>query len=254
MAPFSVVMPVHNEQDNLLYSLPALFSIKPDQIIIILDRCTDKSREIIEASSRKLGYKGDLLLVDVDEDFLDWRYRVARLFRMGFELSKNDTILTMAADIVLDHRVKDFVNTVQGTDVKLVSFGLKYYPVDLTYFVKRLVTLIFPSRGFSGVFIFSKKVWMETEDEEAVKMIPKAQDTFLSNSIKKRYATNHVWLNIIHLRHRKDAKDQYLRGVTAYRVSGKSLPSVFISSVLYLSPLMLMGYVHERERARQKLT
>ena len=71
---------------------------------------------------------------------------------------------------------------------------MKYYPVDLTYFVKRLVTLVFPARGFSGVFLFSKTAWMETEDEEAVKRIPKAQDTFLSNSIKKRYATRHVWL------------------------------------------------------------
>jgi hypothetical protein len=94
---------------------------------------------------------------------------------------------------------------------------------------------------------------METEDNEAVKRIPKAQDTFLSNSINKRYATKHVWLNIVHLRHRKDAKDQYLRGVTAYRISKKSLPSVFVSSVLYLSPFMLKGYVNERERAHRML-
>ena len=67
----------------------------------------------------------------------------------------------------------------------------------------------------------TKKVWIETEDEEAVKMILKAQDIFLLNSITRRYATNHVWVNIIHLRHRKDAKDQYLRGVTAFRISGK---------------------------------
>jgi len=247
-------MPIHNEENNLLYSLPTLFSLNPDQIIIIFDRCSDRSREIIESSSKMRGYKGNLLLVDVDEDFPDWRYRVARLFRMGFELSKNDTILTMAADIVLDLRIKDFVSAVQGGDVRLVSFGLKYYPVDLTYFVKRLVTFVFPARGFSGVFLFSKKAWKETEDEEAVKRIPKAQDTFLSSSIKKRYATKHVWSNIIHLRHRKDARDQYLRGVMAHRISKKSLPVVFVSSVIYLSPFMLKGYIVDRERARRKLT
>jgi glycosyltransferase involved in cell wall biosynthesis len=246
-------MPVHNEEDNLRYSLPTLFSIKPDQIIIILDRCNDRSRDVIKASSRRLNYKGDLVLVDVEENFPDWRYRVARLFRMGFELSKNDSILTMAADIVLDPRVKDYASTIQGSEIKLVSFGLKYYPVDLTYFVKRLVTLVFPARGFSGVFLFSKRAWMETEDEEAVKRIPKAQDTFLSNSIKKKYPTRNVWLNVVHLRHRKDAKDQYLRGVTAFRISKKSLPSVFVSSVLYLSPFMLKGYVNERERAHRML-
>jgi hypothetical protein len=118
------VMPVHNEEDNLCYSLPTLFSIEPDQIIIILDRCNDRSRDVIEALSRRLNYKGDLVLVDVEETFPDWRYRVARLFRMGFELSKNDSILTMAADIVLDPRVKDCVSTIQGSEIKLVSFGL----------------------------------------------------------------------------------------------------------------------------------
>ena len=253
MTPFSVVMPVHNEEDNLLYCLSSLFSLEPEQIIIILDRCSDRSRDLIEASSRRLGYKGELTLVDVGEDFPNWKYRVARLFRMGFELAKNDSILTMAADIVLDPRVSDYVSTVQGSDVKLVSFGLKYYPVDLTYFVKRIVTLVFPARGFSGVFLFSKRAWMETEDEEAVKRIPKAQDTFLSNSIKKRYTTKHVWLNIVHLRHRKDAKDQYLRGVAVARISSKSLPAVFISSILYLSPFMLKGYLNEREKTQRKL-
>ena len=249
---FSVVMPVHNEQDNLLYSLPGLFAIEPDEIIIVLDRCSDKSRAIIETSSEKLGYRGDIKLIEVSEDFPEWRYRVARLFRIGFSEARNDTILTMAADIVLDNRIRDYVQTIQSSNVKLVSFGLKYYPVDMIYFVKRLVTLVFPGRGFSGVFLFSKKAWMETEDEERVRKIVKAQDTFLSDSIKKKYSTRHVWLNVVHLRARRDVKDQYLRGVTVYQISRKSLPSAFVSSVLYLRPMMLVGYMHARERTRKR--
>jgi glycosyltransferase involved in cell wall biosynthesis len=248
---FSIVMPVHNEQESLLYILPALFAIEPDQVIVILDRCTDRSREVIEAVSRKLSYKGNLMLIEVSEDFPDWRYRVARLFRLGFAEARNDTILTMAADIVLDKKIEDYVPLIQSSGNKLISFGLKYYPVDMIFFVKRLVTLIFPGRGFSGVFLFSKKAWMETEDEKKVKQIVKAQDTFLSDSIKTRYSTRHVWLNVVHLRARRDRKDQYLRGVTAYQISGKSLPSVFISSVIYLRPLMLMGYIHARARAER---
>ncbi|MCX6649636.1 MAG: glycosyltransferase [Candidatus Bathyarchaeota archaeon] len=245
-------MPVHNEQDNLVYSLPALFAVEPDEIIIILDRCSDRSREVIDAASVKLDYKGDIKLIEVAEDFPDWRYRVARLFRIGFAKARNDTILTMAADIVLDKKIKDYVPLIESSDVKLISFGLKYYPVDMIFFVKRIVTLVFPGRGFSGVFLFSKKAWRETEDPEKVKRIVKAQDTFLSDSIKKRYSTRHVWLDVVHLRARRDVKDQYLRGVTAYQVSGKSLPSVFISSIIYLRPLMLMGYMHARDRARKQ--
>jgi glycosyltransferase involved in cell wall biosynthesis len=246
---FSVVMPVHNEQENLLYSLPALFSVEPDEIIVVLDRCNDGSRNIIETVSKKLGYKGSLKLLEVSKDFPDWGYRVARLFRLGFGEARNDTILMMAADIVLDKRIKDYVPLIKSSDSKLISFGLKYYPVNMIYFVKKLVTLFFPGRGFSGVLLFSKRAWMETEDEEMVKRIVKAQDTFLSNSIKTKYSTRHVWLNVVHLRARRDKKDQYLRGVTAYQVSGKSLLSVFISSIIYLRPLMLMGYLQAREKA-----
>jgi glycosyltransferase involved in cell wall biosynthesis len=247
LGKFSIVMPVHNEQDNLLYSLPTLFATEPDEIIIILDRCDDKSKEIIEAASGKLGYKGALRLIEVSENFPDYNYRVARLFRLGFTEARNDTILTMAADIVLDKRIAEYVPYIQSSKTKLISFGLKYYPIDLTYFVKKLITFIFPRRGFSGVFLFSKKAWIETEDEDKVKRIAKAQDTFLSNAIKTRYLTRHVWLNVVHLRVRKDAKDQYLRGVMAYRISGKSLPAVFVSSVIYLSPMMLKGYINAAE-------
>lgn len=250
MDKFSVVMPVHNEQDNLRYILPALFAAEPDEIVFILDRCSDGSRAVIKAASVKCGYRGNIKLIEVSQDFPDWRFRVARLFRLGFSEARNDAILTMAADIIIDKRVGEFVNVLESSETKLVSFGLKYYPVDPTYFVKRLITLVFPRRGFSGVFMFSRKAWMETEDPVLVKRIPKAQDTFLSNAIRTRYSTMHVWLNVIHLRVRRDAKDQYLRGVTAYQISGKSLPSVFLSSVLYLSPMMLKGYVDARNARR----
>jgi glycosyltransferase involved in cell wall biosynthesis len=243
-------MPVHNEQENLRYILPALFAAEPDEIIFMLDRCIDESKTIIDTASVRCGYRGNIKIIEVSQNFPDWRFRVARLFRLGFCEAKNDAILTMAADIIIDRRVGEFVKVIESSEIKLVSFGLKYYPVDPIYFVKRLVTFIFPHRGFSGVFMFSKKAWMETEDSVLVKRILKAQDTFLSNAIKTRYSTRHVWLDVIHLRVRKDAKDQYLRGVTAYQISGKSLPFVFLSSVLYLSPMMLKGYVDARNARR----
>jgi hypothetical protein len=244
-------MPVHNEQDNLLFSLPGIFALGPDEVVVVLDRCSDESRKVIEVAAERLGYAGNLKLIEVSGDFPDWRYRVARLFRMGFKAARNDTILTMAADIIPDKKIVDYVPTIESSDVKLVSFGLKYYPVSMVYFVKRLVTLVFPARGFSGVFLFSKRAWMETEDAEKVKRIAKAQDTFLARSIAGKYSTKHVWLNVLHLRVRRDAKDQYMRGVTAYQITRKSLPAVFASSIIYLSPMMLKGYIDAMAKTRK---
>ncbi len=242
-------MPIHNEEDNLRYSLPSIFALEPDEIVVLLDRCTDGSRAFISYAVKKLGYQGGLRLIEVDSNFPGWSFRVARLFRMGYEEARNDVILTTAADVILDPRIVNYVDPVIFSKVKLVSFGLRFYPIDFTYFAKRLVTLVFRERGFSGVFLFSREAWRETEDFEAVKKIIKAQDTFLAESIRKRYPTRHVWLNVVHLRIRKDPSDQYLRGVMSFRMGRKSTVSILASSILYLSPMMLKGYLDARAKS-----
>jgi glycosyltransferase involved in cell wall biosynthesis len=51
---FSVIMPIHNEEHNLHFSLPSLFRINPDEVVFVMDNCIDGSRELIEAYAREL--------------------------------------------------------------------------------------------------------------------------------------------------------------------------------------------------------
>ena len=186
MVRFSVVMPIHNEEKNLAFSLPSVFKLGPDEVILIFDRCTDRSHEVATKLAEKFDYDARTRFIELNEPSPKWNYRVAFLFRYGYENTKNENILATAADVVFDSRVKHFFDLIGNDNIKLISFGLKHYPLNFQYFVRRLICVFFPQRAFSGVFLFSKSAWLETEDEGSAKRIFKAQDTHLRLSIQKK--------------------------------------------------------------------
>jgi glycosyltransferase involved in cell wall biosynthesis len=240
-------MPIHNEYNMLQYSLEPMFSLEPDEIVVLFDRCTDRSKELVVAIAKKVKYTGNLKLIDINNLPPDWKYHVAKLYRDGFTIARNDVILTMAGDVILDKRIPNYIKEIENTNTKFISFGSKFYPANMVYFTKRLISLVFPERGFGGIFLFSKKAWMETEDQNEVKKLPKGQDTFLQLAIKKKYLTRHVWLNVLDLRVRVDKEDQYMRGVLAHQILHKSLLDVLFSTIVYLSPYMLIGYLRSKK-------
>lgn len=244
---FSVVMPIHNEERNLLYSLPSLFRLEPDEVVFVLDNCSDKSRQLIEYYARESNYKGNLKFLDVHDIPKDWNYRVAYLFRLGYRASRNDAILTTAADIVLDQDIKKYIEQFGGNNVKIVSFGLKPYPLDRVYFARKIISLILPRSTFSGVFIFSRDAWLENEKEEDAKKVFRAQDTLTFRSIRRRYPARHYWTNSLHLRSRtSESAYYYSRGQVSYQVTKRSSLFVFVSSIVYLHPKMFVGYMHAK--------
>lgn len=246
-------MPIHNEYDMLRYSLEPMFALEPDEIIILFDRCTDRSKELVEAVTKKVKYAGNLKLININDLPPDWKYHVAKLYRDGFTIARNDVILTMAGDVILDKRITNYIKEIENTNTKFISFGSKFYPASMVYFTKRLISLVFPERGFGGIFLFSKKAWMETEDQDEVKKLPKGQDTFLQMSIKKKYSVRHVWLNVLDLRVRVSNEDQYMKGVLAHRIMNKSLPEVIFSTIIYLSPYMLKGYLQSKKIGKERI-
>jgi glycosyltransferase involved in cell wall biosynthesis len=250
---FSIVMPIHNEEENLRYTLKNLFDLQPDEVIVVLDNCTDHSKQMLEEYARKINFSGSLQLLEVKEIPKDWNYRVAYLFRHGYHAARNDTILTTAADIVLDQNIKRHIREFGKDDLKIVSFGLIPYPLDRIYFARKLISLILPRSTFSGVFIFSKRAWLETEREEDAKRVLRAQDTLMFRSIRRVYRARHVWTRSLHLRSRSnEANFYYMRGMVSYQVTRRSDLFVFLSSIVYLHPKMFAGYRHaKRMKIRQ---
>ncbi|OGD55672.1 hypothetical protein A3K78_07575 [Candidatus Bathyarchaeota archaeon RBG_13_52_12] len=250
---FSIVLPIHNEEENLRYTLKSIFDLQPDEVIAVLDNCTDHSKQMLEAYTRQINFRGRLQLLEVKEIPKEWNYRVAYLFRHGYHVARNDAILTTAADIVLDQNVKRHIREFGRDDVKIISFGLIPYPLDRIYFARKLISLILPRSTFSGVFLFSKKAWLETEREEDAQRVLRAQDTLMFRSIRRVYRARHVWTHSLHLRSRSnESKFYYSRGMVSYQVTHRSDLFVFLSSMVYLHPKMFAGYRHaKRMKIRQ---
>jgi glycosyltransferase involved in cell wall biosynthesis len=245
---FSVVMPIHNEERNLRFSLPSLFGLGPDEVIFVMDNCTDGSMQLIEHYVKEINFNGNIKFLRVQSIPKDWNYRVTYLFRLGYRASRNDAILTTAADIIMDQDVRKYIEQFGKNNVKIVSFGLKPYPLDRVYFARKLVSVILPRSTFSGVFLFSRKAWLENENEEDAKKVYRAQDTLMFRSIRRRYPARHYWTKSLHLRSRTNESNYYYsRGQVSYQVTKRSSLFVFLSSIVYLHPKMFVGYRHAKQ-------
>jgi glycosyltransferase involved in cell wall biosynthesis len=243
---FSIVMPIHNEQEFLPYSLPSIFYLKPDEVGLIFDRCTDKSIEIAKKITEKFEYSKKTKFIELNNPSPDWKFRVAFLRRHAFKLAKNDVILNTDADTILDQKIIEYLHLVGKNGIALVSFSRTCYPLTFQNFIAKLVSSLIPKIGFTGIYAFSRKAWMETENQNAAKKIMRAEDTHLHRAISKKYKTMFIKTNTIHLRPEEKANRHFIRGVTCWTVKHDSIWTTIIRSLIYLRPLLLAGYLHAR--------
>lgn len=249
MTNFSVVLPVHNEAEFLKYSLPSVYKLQPQEVILILDRCTDKSQSIAkDIASRYENVETRFYSVNGN---VDWVYRPAYLFRMGYHEARNNLVLTSAADIILDSKITGYFGEI-GKNIGLISFSYLDYPVHFRNLLKRLLIgsgISPPSRKqrwLSGVFIFSKKAWLETEDQEAIKHVERAQDTYLHVALLKKYKSKCVITGSFHLRPRENNAMHYLKGRLYWTVAKRSFILTLLSALFYLRLGLIKGYIHAR--------
>jgi len=244
---FSVVMPIHNEEKFLPYSLPSIFCLKPDEVILIFDRCTDRSIEVAKKISTHFRYTQQTQFIKLNDPSPTWTFRVAFLRRYGFKIAKNDVILNTDADTILDSRIAEYLHLIGKNEVALVSFSRRHYPLTFQDFIARII-FAFSRRGFTGIYAFSRKAWLETENQRSVKETISSEDTHLRLSISKRYKTIFIRTDTIHLRPKETADRHFIRGFTYWSVKHNALWKAIFHSIIYLRPLLLAGYLHARLR------
>ncbi len=247
MAKFSVVTPIHNEAKLLPYSLPSIFRLKPDEVILIFDRCTDKSLEIAKRIAKRFKYGSRTKFIELNKKSHGWKFRVAFLRRHGFKLAKNNVILNTDADMVLDEKIMNYLHRVDKKAVGVLLFSRKPYPRTFQSFVGILVSKLAPlGFGFGALYAFSREAWLETENQESARKVHRAEDTHLVSSISKKYKTIFIKTNTLHLRDRETAKNHFMKGVTRWQAKRAPLWEVAIHSFVYLRPLVLSGYLVAR--------
>lgn len=233
----SLVLPIHNEAEMLLYTLPSIYALHAKEVIFGLDRCDDYSEKIIRAEAKKYP-KTATKLVEMN-DASAYQYRPAYLRRRLYDLAENDTILNTSADVQLDQAIKHHLKLDR---YKLISFGDIDYPFNYQCFAKRLLSVT--GHGFSGLMVFSKAAYLETEDVNSLKNIKSAEDTHLYASIASKYPTRHINTRSLHLRPREMPTDHWKRGYAQRKTQHKSQIQSFIHSIIMLRPNVFVGYRH----------
>ena len=250
---FSVILPIHNEEKNLLYSLPSIHKTGATEIICLFDRCTDNSKEVAEKIAKKIGAK--IVCLDVNSQKTSFTYAHSFLRFYGSLMASNHIVLFTAADMILDPKIGDYVKLVANGQYGMISFIHKNFPVDWRLMIKRLLVKtrtrgLGSEKWLGAILLWNREVGFESEDIEELKGLRMAQDTHLWRAIYKKHKTLCVPLNIIHLRS-MESKRHYLRGQLYWSDLHRSFLVTLLSSIMVLRLKLLKGYI--RERYRKKL-
>jgi len=245
---FSVILPCHNEESYLLYSLPSIFDLNPTEVLILLDHCTDATAHVAKTLAFKYQMSTRLTLVNVDE-FSDFRMRFAYLRWIGCKLCTYDTVLVTGADLILDPKIRDYLCSLNDS-VKMINFGYQDFPINWRNLLKRLMTKLMrrvgSERWLSGVHVFSKQAMLEMEDLDDLKRIEAAQDTHLHKAIQRKYETVYILTATLHLRPKESGDRHYLRGKLYWNVAHRGFLITLLSAVSMFRLNLIKGYIHER--------
>jgi len=246
---FSVVTPIHNEAEYLLYSLPSIYRLDPDEVVLIFDRCTDNSREVSEEIAEKMGFTQRTEFVEMNGPSPGWAFRKAFLRRYGYKLVRNDLILNVDADMYLDPSIQEHIQSVGRDGVGIVSFGYLDKPYSIRSFIKRIITSLFPFKGFSGLFAFSKRAWMSTESEESARRIILSEDSHLCINIMRNYERRFFNTRTLHMRPNENTRRHFMRGIAYWTtVRERSTLRILLHSILMIRPAVLSGYLYAKSR------
>lgn len=243
----SGVMAVHNDALYLRYSLPALKQIPFDELIFVLDRCTDNSEEVI----RKLAPHSSRIIFKKRQH---WVYtRAGETFQTGFDKARNDLVFALGADLILEPRTLTIAkDLMRDPKVGSVFFGFTQRPIRGIYrriheeyinFLKRyLLDRVSPYRMefTTGVYCFRKSL-------AKLRDVPAEYDDLHKQIRAKGYEAMYVYdAGIIHLRAGLSREKQIWHGKVRARLR-EPLMKVALHSIINLKPWTLVTYLRCRE-------
>jgi glycosyltransferase involved in cell wall biosynthesis len=239
----SGAMPVHNDSLMLRYSLPALVNASLDELVFLLDRCTDESEQIIKFW--KESFNPPFQVRTVKKDKQSWKSPVSEAFQAAFENCKGDVIYSLAADCIYDPIIFNFEPEYDAICYNYVDRDLNTNPIRQNYeiFLQKFRRF----KRIGDVFAVKKYVWKELggfkDHAEADVWHPHGIIFFemLKNQGFK-YAVRDS--KTIHLRCPINANTQISQG--RLRAKTKSpLWRVISHSVIHVKPYVLIGYLQE---------
>lgn len=241
---FSVVLPVHDEEVYLPYSLPSIFALEPSELVVVFDRCRDHSVEVVDDLVRQAGFEpARVKYVEVSERFDGFQLNGVR--RRGYEVAENNVILATGADIILDHTCMRALDFLEEQNVALVSLGCLDYPVSPRNLVGNLAQKFMANiraPRFYGPFFFKRNLLRNLTEVSGFI----SEDAPLWLALLDKFEMRFVHCCCLHLRGDESWQRNYWRGRDYWRVARRNPVFALASSVLMFRPSLMVGYLHER--------
>jgi len=241
----SVVIPVHNEEAYLPYSIPSLLKSPIDELVVVLDRCTDKSEEILKQTSFPYEVKF------IKKTSQQWHCPTAEVFELGFQHTTGDLLYTMAADMIVDP--KQFNPRLFG-DADIIAFfyynyDLHHYKIKQWYlnFLKKYANIARIWKGKlawqSGHMAFTREVWETLHLIDTPSEYDSLQKRALQHGFRYKFVKD---VKNLHLRVGLSKSRQKLQGMS--RAARNVHPLLVIGhSFLQMKPYVWTSYWLERK-------
>jgi glycosyltransferase involved in cell wall biosynthesis len=245
----SVVVAAHNEENYLPYCIASLIQSDIHEVIFVLDRCTDRSKQIILNTCFPFKVK----ILELKEK--RWKSLTAEPVALGCKAASGSIIYVVGADMYLDSRIFN----IDWTDMDVCSFKLTSYRL----FGKKTLmsTLITRLRNFTGpnyekiktkmvhmpfgtgLYAFKKTVYDKVPHIDCVS----EDQYFLNTTIQKGYRYKYFdWSKSLHLRpdNPRSLKFRAELGAKEYHVN-------LIKAIRYTLKYLNLYYLREYLLARQ---
>ncbi|MEM1557332.1 MAG: glycosyltransferase [Thermoproteota archaeon] len=237
---YSVVMCAHNEEKYVKQALESVFlqTLKPEKVIVVLDRCTDRTGEIVREFQVELIEKKEKKWRNSYAENLELaRPRVESAF---YAIVDADVVLASNYFEVLLSEIRDKDACIGGNIItrsetflgKLISLWEKTYKVS-------------PSRRPRGCALLIRKSVLDAVGGFSDVPAPDThvQDKALELGYELRVTSKTKAFHIRDITLKKAIKTQFSMGIARY-VQRKGLTRTFLHSLVRLRPFVLIGYLY----------
>ena len=147
----SLLIPIHNEAHYLPDSLEPLKRCDVDEIIFLLDRCTDRSFNMVNRFFKEAKQQ----VIVIQKEYANWKHGAAEAFETLCAASHGDLLYTSAADFITVPAIFQLPHTYDLQSYRYNTKGEKYQ----NFLSKLPITYRCGYGKWSGHFSMKRDVW-----------------------------------------------------------------------------------------------
>lgn len=246
MSKISVCLPIHDEERYLPYSFRSLKECPIDELVVLFDRCSDRSEAIFD----KVHFPFKTTVLHKSDQ--KWRCPTAEVFEILFSQAQGDIIFDMAGDIVPDpamfsalHFLDSDIVSFMYLNRDLLAHRFHQYYID---FHKKYINIAKLWKGplawRTGLFGCKREVWEENHFRD----VPSEYDDFLERSV---FQHGRIYKFVkstknLHLRVGLSKSRQSLQGMSRAQRGDHPLKALGHSMLLF-KPWVFTYYLQERK-------